>query len=201
MSSEVYAVAAYAMRYWFLALAVLLILRSLRYVIRDSRRLRRLRRRLPDAGSIGEWIVISSGETLPAPPEGWLGSDAACDVRIAAPDVPPQAARFYLKKDGLHVLPFHSCTLYANGETVGREAVLVHGSTLQSGDTALQLRIFAGVRLAGETVPANAPIPVPVVRTPEPAAPVTLPTPAFRMALDRRRIREAYLSRETRPRT
>ena len=202
MSSEVYAVAAYAMRYWFLALIVLLILRSLRFVMRDSRRLRRLRRRLPDAGSIGEWIVVPSGEALPAPPEGWLGADASCDVRIAAPDVPPQAARFSLKKDGLHVVPFRGCALYADGEPVGREAVLVHGSTLQSGDTVLQLRIFAGIRLAGETVPANTPMPVPVFRAPEPeTAPLTLPKPAFRMAFDHRRIREAYLNRETRPRT
>lgn len=157
MDESVYAVVAYIARYWFAGLAILIIWRAVRWLRQDVDRQARARRTLPDAGFIGEWAVVASdvprmpvGTVLRAPRDGWIGSARACDVRLLHAGVPARAARFYLREDGLHLLPQRRDTLLVDGEAVQREAVLRHGATLTVGGVTLQLRLFAGVILTGE---------------------------------------------------
>lgn len=158
MSDAVYAVIAYIARYWFTFLAVIIIWRAIIWLRKDADRLSRVRRRLPDAGYIGEWAVVASdapgvpaGMVLRAPRDGWVGSARACDIRLRDAGVPARAARFYLRPDGLHLLPQRSNQVLVDGETVQREAILRHGATMTVGGVTLQLRLFAGVLLSGET--------------------------------------------------
>jgi len=157
MSNSIYAVIAYAARYWFALLALVIIWRAIQWIRKDASRSQRIRSRLPDAGFIGEWVVVSSeteaiqeGFVVNAPRDGWVGSARACDIRIKTHAVPARAARFYLRKDGLHMLPRHANMIEVDGETVRKEAVLRHGALLGVGGVTLQLRLFAGILLSGE---------------------------------------------------
>lgn len=159
MDASVYAVIAYIARYWFALLAVLIIWRAIRWLRQDIHRTARAQRTLPDAGYIGDWAVVASdapriqsGLILRAPRDGWIGSARACDVRLLHAGVPARAARFYLREDGLHVLPQRRGIVMVDGEPVQKEAVLRHGATLTAGGVTLQLRLFAGVLLSGETL-------------------------------------------------
>lgn len=158
MSDSVYALIAFAARYWFAALGLVVIGGAVYWLYKDADRVARVQRRLPDAGFIGEWAVVASdapgmpaGMVMRAPRDGWIGSARACDVRLKDVGVPARAARFYLRPDGLHMLPERSDSLLVDGEPVRREAVLRHGATLTVGGVTLQLRLFAGVVLTGET--------------------------------------------------
>lgn len=164
--SDIYSVIAYIARYWFVALVLVIIWRALYWLRRDARRVSRALRRYPDAGYIGEWAVIDvetaqpTGEVLAAPQDGWLGSARGCDVCLPHADMPAHAARFFLRADGLHLVPRRSGVLMVDGEPVRREAVLRHGATVSCGRAALQLRLFAGVVLSGEK-PGRKPRPDP----------------------------------------
>ncbi len=190
MSESVYAVIAYIARYWFALLAVVIIWRAVLWLRQDAERVSRFRRRLPDAGFIGEWAVVASeAEAAPvsmvlrAPRDGWIGGARACDVFLPDAGVPARAARFFLKRDGLHVQPQRSDYILVDGEPVKYEAVLRHGATLTAGGVTLQLRLFAGVLLDGETpaVQDNRRVLLPVGPAPcgddetEPEAPDDIP--------------------------
>ncbi len=195
--TDIYAVIAYIARYWFLLLAVVIIWRAFIWIRKDAARTQRADSRLPDAGAIGEWVVVTSGvEGVPeghmqkATQDGWIGSARACDVRVRADGVPARVARFTLRRDGLHVLPRARGEVQVDGEPVLREAVLRHGATLTVGGITLQLRLFAGVLLEGETPATNQnkslrdKLPVA-----EPAAPAgtELPKPALTVRIPRNR--------------
>lgn len=157
MSDSAYNVVAYIARYWFLFLALMIVWRAIVWLRKDADRISRAKRSLPDAGYIGEWAVVASDApgvsdemVMRASRDGWLGSARACDVRLRDAGVPARAARFYLRPDGLHMLPTRSGILLVDGEPVQREAVLRHGATLTVGGVTMQLRLFAGVLLQGE---------------------------------------------------
>lgn len=171
MNESVYAVIAYVARYWFAALAVVIVWRAIVWTRKDSAQVSRAQEKLPDAGYIGEWAVVASdaramptGTVLRASRDGWLGSARGCDVRLRNAGVPAKAARFYLREDGLHVLPQRRGTIVVDGEQVKKEAVLRHGATLTVGGVTMQLRLFAGILLEGEMplspVIGTAPMPV-----------------------------------------
>ncbi len=154
--NDFYSVIAYIARYWFAALGLTIIVRAVLWLRKESAAVQKAVGRLPDAGFIGEWAVVTSdekrlpeGKTLPAPRDGWIGCARACDVRLPGGGVPNRAARFMLRRDGLHVYPRGKGVL-VDGEPVRREAILRHGATLSVGGVTLQLRLFAGVVLIGE---------------------------------------------------
>lgn len=157
MSNQFYGVIAYAMRYWFLALILAALCAAVSAMRREAVSRRRRLAGLPDAGLIGEWALLDeSGAVvamLPAPADGLIGSARQCDVR--APGMPAFAARYALEKDGLHMRPFAPGKIAVDGVTVQRKAVVRHGATLACGGCTLQLRLFAGTLLKGETIDAS----------------------------------------------
>ena len=64
MSKELYEVLSLAARYLFSLLGMLIVLRSFFWLFSDHSERRRLRRRLPNAGLIGEMVVLSGGAGL-----------------------------------------------------------------------------------------------------------------------------------------
>lgn len=162
MSDSVYAVIAYIARYWFAFLVVIIVWRAIVWLQKDADQKARTRMKLPDAGFIGEWVVLSpsgemaEGDTLSAPRDGLMGSARGCDVRLRCEDVPARAARFFLMRDGLHLLPKKRWLLDVDGEPVLHEAVLRHGATVTIGEITIQLRLFAGILLEGEKVVSRA---------------------------------------------
>lgn len=72
MPSQIYEILSLMMRYWFAALGVLIVLRAFWWLWKDHRSREKKRRSLPDAGSIGEFVVESDCAALPQ------GHAAAC---------------------------------------------------------------------------------------------------------------------------
>ena len=147
------------MRYIFVVLCVLIVFSSFLWLMRDRRRRHQRVRHLPDAGMIGEFVMLSMGEdgdyaegdVLPVPWEGCLGSSPSCDVVLKGPGIAPVHLYFsFHRKSGLQLeMAGKKCICYADGEEqtyhMRKPGSLLHGSVLQAGDYVLRLRLFAGL--------------------------------------------------------
>jgi hypothetical protein len=160
LPDEIYEIIALAARYWFLLLMVLIAWRSYRWLVRDRKTYKKRLRLLPDAGYVGELVVMQGNETvqkgtcLPVGREGVLGYLRSNDVCLPVGGVANRHLWFsFDDTDGLMVEPLRGRMIVADGEElVGRRmrACLAHGSQLQVGEAKLRLRMFAGFEYAGE---------------------------------------------------
>ena len=64
MPDEIYEIIALAARYWFLFLMVLIAWRSYRWYARDRKKYKKRLKLLPDAGYIGELVVVQGDEIV-----------------------------------------------------------------------------------------------------------------------------------------
>lgn len=171
LDAKLYEVLALAMRYWFTALGVVIVCRSLLWLAKDQRRKRLRLKNLPDAGTIGILTVeagsreLSPGVTLPVPYEGTLGYLRTCDVVVPVDDVANLHLDFtFISGKGVLVCPRRGCTVTVDGVPVtnvrdSREHPMRHGSLLTVGQAALRLGVFAGLDVPA--VPVVAPYAVP----------------------------------------
>ena len=142
MSSDVYELLALAMRYWFILLALLITFRAWRACVTDNRSQRLLRDWAPDAGSVGEFLVVEDprarllGQRYPVPAEGILGSGRVADVRINRRGI---ASRHYYMtyRDGLLLLTPLSPLAFPGG------AVLRDGDSLEINGLTLLLTFYS----------------------------------------------------------
>jgi len=155
MSGEVYAIVASAARYWFLFLAVIIVLRSFSYLRKDKRLRKKQVKRLPDAGYVGELIVLAGSEdlpegtALPLPCEGIIGSLRICDVVVPVPGVADRHILFsFVKGHGLEVAPYSRGAFQVDKDSSsghGKPLMMLHGSRLTIGEAVLRMRLFVGV--------------------------------------------------------
>ncbi|NCB05624.1 MAG: hypothetical protein EOM69_08895, partial [Clostridia bacterium] len=160
MPADVYEVVAQAARYWFLLLMGIIALRSYRWFSRDRKQRKKRLRLLPDAGYVGEMVVLHGsaelpeGSVLPLPREGVLGNLRQNDLYVPVEGVHKRHLWFCFEEDdGLRIEPYFGMHATVDGvELVGRHghAFLHHGSRLSVGDCELRMRLFAGFE--GETV-------------------------------------------------
>lgn len=190
MPDDVYEVVAQAARYWFLFIMALIVWRSFRWLRKDAKKRKKRLKLLPDAGYVGELVVIEgsaelpAGLALPVSSEGILGSVRSDDLFVPVKGVAKKHLWYeFDENDGLAIHPFGRMTVEADGETItGRRAhaALAHGSTLKVGDAELRLRLFAGFESAGVRYAAYAREDMPpaaeVQQTPEQPAQATQPT-------------------------
>ena len=156
MPDNVYEIIALGARYWFAFLGVLIVLRSFFWLHRDRAAKHRRLKQLPDAGMIGEFVVLSGSEELPegsflpVPWEGTIGFVRGCDVVVPVKGVRAvQADVEFENGRGLAVIPRFRRPVIIDGETVSRRweadgRRMVHGSVLQIGEAVLQLQVFMG---------------------------------------------------------
>ena len=78
MPSQIYEILSLMMRYWFAALGVLIVLRAFWWLWKDHRSREKKRRSLPDAGSIGEFVVESDSRRTRCCLSRRTGRWAAC---------------------------------------------------------------------------------------------------------------------------
>lgn len=157
MSSEVYEVISLAARYWFTLLGVLIVWRSFRWLRKDRKAKHRRLKQLPDAGMIGELVVLEGSDELPAgtalplPREGTLGRLRTCDVTVPVPGVAPCHLDFSFQNGkGLLIYPRVRCLAQVDGDELNsrskaRNYPMHHGSRLTVGDAVLRLRLFVGL--------------------------------------------------------
>ncbi|MBP3650463.1 MAG: hypothetical protein J6K73_11850 [Clostridia bacterium] len=154
MPVEIYEIVALAARFWFLFLMVLIVWRSYRWYARERRQRKKRLRLLPDAGYIGELVVIQGagdlekGQVLSVPFEGTLGYVRSNDLCIPAPGVASRHLWFsYDEQQGLVMTPVGKNDFSVDQVTIGESPdglCMAHGSRLYIGECELRLRMFAG---------------------------------------------------------
>lgn len=157
MSAELYEVLSMAMRYWFVLLGVLIVLRSFAWLLHDRRVRRRRLHRLPDAGTVGELLVLHGSEQLPEgavialPYEGTLGFVRTADVVVPCPGVAARHLDLSFQPGvGMLVSPYPGLDCLVDGAPMSahsqpRLTPLYHNSVLTVGEAELKVRLFAGV--------------------------------------------------------
>jgi len=134
---------------------VLVTLLSIRKYASDRALWRRVRRNLPQAGSVGAFCVLAGGRRLRTdaqirvPYEGTMGSSHSCDVCIPVRKVHMRSAFFWMEQDGLHMAALHRDGFLVDDVPVepGDEAILRDGAVLCVGDATLKLRLYGSRRL------------------------------------------------------
>ena len=157
MSEQLYEVISLGARYWFALLGVLIVMRSFIWLFKDRRAKHERLRQLPDAGMIGELVVLEGTEdlpentVLPVPREGILGFVRSCDIVVPCPGVARHHLDFtYHDKYGLLLYPRGHQTCEVNGMPMTRRDsakafAMHHGMQLRVGEALLRLRLFAGL--------------------------------------------------------
>ena len=157
VSAEIYEVLALALRYVFAFLGILIVLRTWVHLLSNRREQRRRLRHLPDAGMIGEMVVLSGGRDLPpdsrlsVPREGVLGSIRICDLIVPCEGVRKQHLDFsWQDGTGLLIHPRSGCEALVDGVPLSCRsdpfsAPLKNGSLLQVGAAQLRLLVFVGL--------------------------------------------------------
>ncbi len=157
MSSELYEVLSLAARYLFTLLGIIIVLRAFFWLLSEGAETRRRLRRLPDAGMIGEMLVLhggaglEEGAAIPVPWEGVLGSVRSCDITVPCDGVRPSHLSFsYQVGLGLIIRPMSGCEVAVDSVLLdcrsdAKAHPMVHGSFLQVGQALLRLRVFAGL--------------------------------------------------------
>ena len=137
------------------AIILLIVLLALRKYASDRALWRRVRRELPQAGAVGQLVVLDGGrrlrlgEEIPVPYEGTMGASHSCDVCIPARKVHMRSAFFWMENDGLHMVALHRDGFLADDVPVepGDEAVLRHGAVLRVGEAKLSLSLYSSRRM------------------------------------------------------
>lgn len=157
MPENVYEILSLGMRYWFVFLGLLIVWRSFRWLRKDRKARHRRLRQLPDAGMIGEMVVLQGsdelpeGTCIPVPRSGVLGFLRSCDIIVPVSGVAKQHLDFVFQDGkGLLVFPLRGVTCCVNDVELDHRSKtkrhpLGHGSILQVGDAVLRLRLFAGL--------------------------------------------------------
>lgn len=145
MSTEVYSLLAYAARYWFCALMLLIVFRALRATVVDNRRARVLRAWTDVTGCIGEFVVNPGGKrrvSHPVPREGALGSSHKADICLRYKDVQRMHAHVEQREGGLLVTPLGDAKIALDGGLTGEALFLRDGDVLRIGSLRLMLVLF-----------------------------------------------------------
>lgn len=159
LPDQIYEVVSQGARYWFLFLMALIAWRSYRWLVRDRKQRKKRLRLLPDAGYVGELVVMQGnnelpeGLALPVSGEGILGCLRGNDVYVPVKGVAKKHLWYeFDDEQGLRVEPYGRRRMEVDGKTyTGRRArtYLTHGARLAVGDAVLRLRMFAGFEYAG----------------------------------------------------
>ena len=141
-------------RYLFAFLGFFAVLSALGWVHSEKKqRLDRLRS-IPEAGKVGELVVLSGGDELPdqtwfpVTREGVLGSVRSCDLVVPCPGVKARHLD-YVWEDGIGLMirPRSGCEALVDGVLLNcrsdmRAYPLTHGSCLQVGNAVLRLQVL-----------------------------------------------------------
>ena len=169
VSPEIYKVISQVSRYLFAFFALMLLLFALSWLYDERRKRRERFRSLPEAGNIGEMVVISGCDQLPVdtwfpvPREGILGSLRSCDLVVPCPGVHARHLSFsWQDGTGLVVKPFPGCETFVDGVSLitaerSEMPVMIHGSCLQAGSVVLRLQLLSALEHTNRAFAVPAP--------------------------------------------
>ena len=147
MSESLYQLIAMAARPAFLILAALIVLRGSQILLSEHHARKKLLRRLPDAGMVGEMRDIESDKSYPLPREGTLGSGRGCDIRLKGLRR-RQVSFAFVEGKGMLLTPARRrSATWLDGVPLSRPAYALHGALLRAGGYTLCVRLFAGLNV------------------------------------------------------
>ncbi len=162
MSSETYEIVALAARYWFIALAALIVIKGWRSSVKDNRNQKILRDWAGGAGCVGELVVLEDGVRqrkrslkgmhFPIPEEGLIGSGGMADIRIRHGDVRRRHVWMHYQSGRLLLTPAGRAQLEAPVGPDGKRE-LCDGDVMVIGKLKL-MAVFYDVQEAAAMRPA-----------------------------------------------
>jgi hypothetical protein len=153
MSQTAYELLALGLRYWFVLLIVLTLLRTGVLMRKDQCAYRRVLKQLPDAGLIGELVDLNEQVGQPLPREGLIGAGRSCDIRIRG--LRRREMEFVFRPGlGVRLFPLHARHgALLDGEALQKGgAYALHGTVLELRGRPLRFRLFAGLDLPARVV-------------------------------------------------
>lgn len=156
MGEAAYELLALGLRYWFILLVVLTIVRAVLLMWGDKRAWSKALRRLPDAGLVGEVVNLDTGKGQPLPREGLLGSGRNCDIRV--PALRRREMEFVFRPGlGLKLIPLHRRQdALLDGEPLNpKDSFALHGTVLELRGIPLRFRLFAGLEVPQRLAPTQ----------------------------------------------
>ena len=142
MSEETYEIMALLMRYVFVAIGVLIVIRAYIWLRKDHREFMKVQREQPQIGRIGEIRDEDSGKTWPICQEGLIGSAGSCDVCIRKKGLKRRHAVYrFVPGKGLLLTATRRSEIRVDGVRPKKEALALSNSVLQAGDATLRIRL------------------------------------------------------------
>ena len=157
VSPEIWNVLFLLSRWLFVILAGVVLLSSLGWLLSDRRTRKEMLRGMPGAGTVGELVVLSGSDHLPAqtwfpvPREGVLGSVRSCDLVVPGPGIRSCHLDFRWQDGvGLLLYPRSGCEVLVDGVLLDCRSdasarPMTHGMCLQVGPVVLRLQLFAAM--------------------------------------------------------
>lgn len=147
MDGNAYQLLALGARYWFVLLAALLVWRGALALLHEHYQRKKLLKKLPDAGMVGEMRDIEDDRAYPLPREGVLGGGRGCDIRLRG--LRRRAVNFaFVEGKGLLITPCHSRgEVLLDGAPLRKGGYALHGAVLRVGGYTLRVRLFAGLNV------------------------------------------------------
>ena len=162
MSPELVSMIYQVSRYLFAFLGVIAVLSALGWLHTENKAYRERLRSIPSAGTVGELLVLSGSDELPAQTwfpvtrEGVLGSVRSCDVVVPCPGVRAHHLD-YCWKDGVGLLiyPRSGCEVLIDGTKLNCRSdplsyPLTHGACMQVGQAVLRLQLLKALDISYE---------------------------------------------------
>lgn len=152
LSANAFELVSLGMRYWFVFLGLMIVLRAARWALHDHRAYMLTLRSLPDAGCIGEIVNLDTGLTQALPREGVMGSGKACDIRFKG--LRRRELVYELKEDkGILLMPSHKNNqILMEGIPLSSPDYALHGSRLSFPGYSLRMRLFEGLDIPKRVV-------------------------------------------------
>ena len=149
MNRETYELIAYAARYWFALLAILIVWRAWRACVRDNRAQKAMRSMQVASGCVGELVLIKDGgrrpkknpQRFPVPAEAVLGSSRSADIRVRGEGIAKKHLYMAWRPGEMVVHPLNGAVCQAakdkNGDMVVRD-----GGKLTVGNMQFTMEFF-----------------------------------------------------------
>ena len=150
MNATAYELLAAIAKYWFIALALFILVRMVLSVTREMRIEQQVQKEIGRAGTgINATLVLLSdedrklkrGKSYPVSGETTVGSAARCDVTIKSPSLEGMHCILNMDRQGMGVYPVGRAFVVVDGEPVEGRAAAGDGSIIQMGGLVFRLML------------------------------------------------------------
>lgn len=150
MNATAYELLSAIARYWFIALAIFILVRMILSVTREMRIEKQVQREIGDAGTnINATLILLSdedkrikrGKLYAVEGETTVGKSHKCDICVRSASLNRVHCILGRVKEGMEVLPVGRAFVVVDGEVTGRRAMAFDGSTIQMGGLVFRLRL------------------------------------------------------------